>query len=169
MTDTCTECSALLIRRREDYRYKESGLLNVILENVEVRHCEVCKSTGAVIPRITDVYTTIAVALMQKTTLLNSTEVRFLRKFLNWTEEQLGSHLGMEPWAIHVWEVGGGNIWEQAMPDRLLRMIVAHQARRYEDMVRVLRRMQDVMTGTMSIRLSYLETNRSWWAVMDES
>lgn len=66
----------------EKYQYKESGLNNVYLKNIEVRSCENCDLTSPLIPKIIRLHNTIARAIVCKKTLLLGEEIRFLRKNL---------------------------------------------------------------------------------------
>ncbi len=70
------------IKLVEKYQYKEAGLQNVYLKNIEVRTCENCDLHSPIIPKILGLHEKIARKLITKQTLLTGDEIRFLRKQL---------------------------------------------------------------------------------------
>jgi putative zinc finger/helix-turn-helix YgiT family protein len=66
----------------EKYQYKEAGLQNVYLKNIEVRNCDTCDLHSPIIPRILFLHEKIAQELTSKQSLLTGDEIRFLRKQL---------------------------------------------------------------------------------------
>jgi DNA-binding transcriptional regulator YiaG len=67
---------------RKDYWFKESGLNNIQLKDIEVVVCAECNSEAPRIANHDDLMRTIAVALIDKQSGLGRDEVRFLRKYL---------------------------------------------------------------------------------------
>jgi len=117
----CIECGGTMKTRRENYRYDTSGL-PVTLTGVEVSRCPKCGAQEVAIPRIEDLHRVIALAVISKTSRLAPQEIRYLRKFLDWSGAQLARHVGVDVSTVSRWENG-----QQAMgpvADRLLRMIV---------------------------------------------
>jgi len=49
-TKRCRVCGTPTEVRRENYKYDASGLDNITLENIEVRHCPKCGERQALIP-----------------------------------------------------------------------------------------------------------------------
>ncbi len=66
----------------EKYQYKEVGLHNIYLKNIEVQICENCDLSSPIIPKIIRLHNTIARAIICKKSLLIGEEIRFLRKNL---------------------------------------------------------------------------------------
>jgi len=121
----CFECAAELKVVRENRRYKECGLPNVVLRNIEVRRCPRCGAEDVVIPRLEDLHRLLAAVLLRKPGRLASPEVRFLRKSLGWSAEGFAGHMGVARETVSRWENGH----EQMSPvaERLLRLAVAHE------------------------------------------
>jgi YgiT-type zinc finger domain-containing protein len=93
---------------RQDYQFKESGLDNVILKDVEVLVCKQCGSVVPRIPRLNDLMRTIVVAIVAKPSELDRAEVRFLRKFMDETIEQFAHKLGVN--RSHLSRVENGSL-----------------------------------------------------------
>ena len=101
----CPECRAAVMEtRRENHRYDESGLPNIVLENVEVRHCAKCGKDVVVIPRMAQLHRTIALALLRKRQRLAPAEIRFLRKSLGWSQQDFAAQLHVDPSTANRWE-----------------------------------------------------------------
>jgi putative transcriptional regulator len=118
----CKECSTEMRSSREVYRYKESGLPNVILKDIEIRRCPKCGTQEVPIPRVSELHRTIAVALVHKPARLLGTEIRYLRKYLGWSAVDFASHMGVTPETVSRWEHEKESI--SSPSDRLLRLIV---------------------------------------------
>lgn len=117
----CIECGGTMKTRRENYRYDASGL-PVTLAGVEVSRCSKCGAHEVAIPHLEDLHRVIALAVISKSSRLAPQEIRYLRKFLDWSGAELARHVGVDVSTISRWENG-----QQAMgpvADRLLRLIV---------------------------------------------
>src|SRR5947207_3063006 len=68
--------------KRENHRYAESGLPNVTLLNIEVRHCKKCGARIVSIPRLEELHQLLAFLVASQKLRLDGVEVRFLRKYL---------------------------------------------------------------------------------------
>lgn len=109
------------IRKGQTYHYKECGLNNVYLDNIELR---VCKECGAVAPRlrrILDLHTTIARAVALKSGLLTGAEIRFLRKQLALSTQEWAALLRIDRATLSRWENGDQQIGPQS--DALIRLL----------------------------------------------
>jgi DNA-binding transcriptional regulator YiaG len=74
------------------------------------------------IPQLEELHRVIALAVISKSSRLAPQEIRYLRKFLDWSGAELARHLGVDGSTVSRWENG-----QQAMgpvADRLLRLIV---------------------------------------------
>ena len=120
-TVKCTECGAGATIARSDYHYVESGLDNVILHNVQVVKCPNCKETGVIFHRIDDIHRDIARAIIDQPYRMTGKELRFLRRYLEMTGDQLSSMLKVDRTTLSKWETGGDPIGHQS--DRLIRLI----------------------------------------------
>ncbi len=117
----CVNCGeAMMTEAKEDYRYTESGLSNVILQGVTVRRCPRCNEVEVAIPAIVGLHRAIARLLASKAGALLGEEVRFLRKHLGLSGVDFAAELGVTPETVSRWESGA-----QAMGqpnERLLRI-----------------------------------------------
>lgn len=120
----CYECAKVMIGRRENYRYGESGLSSVVLKGIIVYHCE----CGAIVPEILAVgnlHRSIALDLLGKASLLSAEEIRFIRKVAGYTATKLAGIMGISNEVISRWENGKANIGKES--DRLFRFACFYQ------------------------------------------
>lgn len=80
---------------RGNYLFLESGLDNVVLRNVKLLKCQQCGSVTPMLSKINQLMRLITCALVLKRSELTGKEVRFLRKYIGFTGEQLGRKLGL--------------------------------------------------------------------------
>src|SRR5262245_60660510 len=92
----CVRCGGPVRTKREKaYRYAESGLSHVVLENaVDVATCGQCGETYTGIPAIGRLHRVIAAALIRKRRRLAPEEIKFLRKSLGWSGADFARHMG---------------------------------------------------------------------------
>ena len=123
----CRNCNrGELTKSKEKYLYTQSGLPNVVLIDVDVRRCPECGAHEVVIPRIEELFRTIAFAVIHKPARLSGAEVRFLRKYLGLSGTAFAEHMGVDPSTVSNWENDKAPIGSPS--DRLLRMMVVHQS-----------------------------------------
>src|SRR5215469_8227692 len=120
---TCRICGHETKSTTQDYRYRESGLNNIILKDIEVRTCPKCKTQYPVIVNLDDLLTTIAGGLIAKPFPLNGPEIRFLRHYLGLDLQGFAKLLGADHTTISKWENNKRKPGPQS--DRLIR-VVAH-------------------------------------------
>ena len=119
----CTNCGRPVRLERRNYRYTESGLSNVVLQDVEVADCPACGHSDVMIPRLAKIHRAIALALANSPARLTGAQLRFLRKHIGHNGEQLAKYLHTDKTKISKWErdedpIGPSN-------DRLVRLLVA--------------------------------------------
>lgn len=119
----CLICGAKMKTQKEDVQYTACGLPYVTLRNIEVSRCSQCGEEEIAIPRIEALHKTIAQALIAKPSRLNAEEIRYLRKYLDWSEADFAAHMGTTRETVSRWEKGQAQMGAQA--DRLLRFIIA--------------------------------------------
>jgi putative zinc finger/helix-turn-helix YgiT family protein len=161
MTQThrsCRACAGETQLLRQDYQFKESGLDNVILKNIEVLVCKQCGSIVPRIPRLNDLMRTIVVAMIAKPSELEGTEVRFLRKFMDETIEQFARKLGVN--RSHLSRVENGSLAISKQTDRLVRaLVLLHKPELLEKMNRlgkteiVLKQLEEIQPLPQRIRI----------------
>ena len=112
--------------RRENHRYAESGLPNVVLMDVEVRRCPRCGETAIVIPKIEGLHRALAMTLIRERGRLGPLEIRFLRKWLGWSGSDFARHMGVDPATVSRWERVDNPQPMGATAERLLRLAAAY-------------------------------------------
>ena len=119
----CTNCGHKVTPELRDYRYTESGLSNVVLQGIEVADCPKCGNSDAIVPRMAKIHRAIAQALAESPARLTGEQLRFLRKHLGLSGDQLGSYLHTDKTKISKWERGEDRIGPAT--DRLGRLLAA--------------------------------------------
>lgn len=122
-THQCNRCGEPVVRESRNHRYTESGLPNVILQGVEMADCPQCGNSEIAIPRLAKVHRTIAQALTNSPARLTGAQLRFLRKYLSLSGDELGRYLHTDKTKISKWETGEDRIGPAT--DRLLRLLAA--------------------------------------------
>ncbi len=122
----CIACGAKMTTKRENFKYDASGLPGMTLVNVKVSRCRGCGEHEVAIPRIEQLHKQMAYAVVAKRARLSAPEIRFLRRYLNWSGADFAAHLGTTPETASRWENGRTPMGIQA--DRLLRSMVVHRA-----------------------------------------
>jgi putative zinc finger/helix-turn-helix YgiT family protein len=118
----CTSCGQEVQRQRGNYCFKESGLSNVLLKDIEVYKCRYCGTEDPIIPRLNELMQLIAIALTEKPSLLVGAEIRFLRKYLGMNQETFASLLGSDKTVLCKWERDQQTVGVKT--DRLIRAVV---------------------------------------------
>jgi putative zinc finger/helix-turn-helix YgiT family protein len=111
---------------RENHRWDASGLLNLVLVDVEVRRCPNCGEQSVVIPRIEALHRALAMMLIRRPGRLGPREIRFLRKWLGWSGQEFAKHFGVAPTTVSRWESVETPTPMGGTAERLLRLAVAH-------------------------------------------
>ncbi|MEO8026374.1 MAG: type II TA system antitoxin MqsA family protein [Bryobacteraceae bacterium] len=121
-TRECTGCGQSVHAAKRNYRYTESGLSNVILQDLEVADCPTCGNIEVKVPRLAKIHRAIAQGLANSPARLTGEQLRFLRKHLGMSGDQLGRYLHTDKTKISKWEQGQDPIGPAA--DRLIRLLV---------------------------------------------
>lgn len=100
---TCPDCGQRFLHTKERHQYRESGLPHVWIEGVDVYRCQ-CGQEFIQIPEGID--KDIAMELVEKRSLLTGGEVKFLRKWLGLTGEEMASFLKVTRKTVSTWENG---------------------------------------------------------------
>lgn len=119
----CTDCGNKLSVATLPYRYLESGLSNVVLQNVDSADCPNCGASAVTIPQPAKVQRAIALALINSPARLTGQQFRFLRKHLGLSGAGLARYLHTDKTKISKWETGLDRIGPAT--DRLLRLLAA--------------------------------------------
>lgn len=117
----CTNCGHLLVPELRRLHYTESGLSNVFLQGVRIADCPVCGNSDVIVPRIAKIQRAIAQGLTQSPTRLTGEQLRFLRRHLGRSGEELARYLHTDKTKISKWERGEDRIGPAT--DRLIRLL----------------------------------------------
>jgi putative zinc finger/helix-turn-helix YgiT family protein len=124
---TCVECGSEAAIRRGTYRFRESGLDNVVLKGIEIVRCPVCGDETPIIPNMEGLLRTLALAIVTSKQPLTGPEVRYLRKYLGMSGEQFVRMLHTDKSTLSKWENGAANIGSKS--DLLIRAVALHLGR----------------------------------------
>ena len=119
----CTNCGEHVTPGHRNYQYAESGLSNVILQGIEISDCPKCGNSDVIIPRMAKIHRAIAQALVTSPVRLTGDHLRFLRKHLGLSGNQLGGYLHTDRTEISKWERGADRIGP--LTDRLVRLLAS--------------------------------------------
>ena len=93
----CDICQGnITTKAQQTYHYKECGLDNVYLKNVDVRVCESCGEKAVRIPRILELHAVIGRAVAMQPCPLRGQDIRFLRKQLGYSAKAWATFLRMD-------------------------------------------------------------------------
>ena len=155
----CIQCESPMTARRESYDYSACGL-PVILDGVVVHRCRGCGDHEVALPRVEELHRVIARHVIRKPTRLSPAEIRFLRKWLGESGEDLAELMGVTPEQVSRWENGKRDIGAPA--DRLLRLLVATAKPRDDYSTEQWR---DLREKSSAPRKMHVRPSRSGWRV----
>ena len=118
-----TGCGEIITPESRNYRYAKSGLSNVVLQGIEVAECTKCGNSDVIIPGMAKIHRAIAQALANSPARLTGEQLRFFRKHLGLSGDELGRYLHTDRTKISKWENGEDQIGPAT--DRLIRLLAA--------------------------------------------
>ena len=122
----CPECkNTTLVNTKENHLYIESGLKNVTLRSIPIRHCSNCGIRFVSIPKIADLHRCISLVLIKKPNRLAPSEIRFLRKYLGWSGADFARKFHCTPQQVSRWESERVKARMSISNELLLRSLVA--------------------------------------------
>lgn len=105
----------------QTYRYKECGLDNVYLLNVEFRKCDGCGVKVPRLRRMPELHATIARAVAMQPCRLRGQDIRFLRKQLGYSAKEWATFLRTDASTLSRWENDQQELGTQS--DTLIRLL----------------------------------------------
>ena len=117
----CPECGEKLKKTRRIYHYKESGLDNVYLKDIDIYKCVECNAEMPAIPQIERLHGRIAAAIIRKNVPLSGKEIVFIRKHMELKAKDLAQMLNVSRVTVSRWETGAEDIG--ASNDKLIRLL----------------------------------------------
>lgn len=94
------------IETLENYHYRECGLDNVTLVDLNVRKCPECGNIMPLIPNIEGLHDALARVIINKNCALTPTEIVFLRKSLGWSGTDFAKNMHCDKPQVSKWEHG---------------------------------------------------------------
>lgn len=119
----CDVCHKGEIRTktRQTYRYKQCGLDNVYLLDMELRVCNACGIKVPRLKRTPELHATIARAIAMQPCPLRGQDVRFLRKQLGYSAKEWATLLRTDASTLSRWENNQQEMGTQS--DTLIRLL----------------------------------------------
>lgn len=103
----CFDCGGeVILIRKSIVRYDGVNVENVYLRNAEVEYCRSCGTESTVIRNIKDIHSNIALALTLQPGRLTGSEVRFIRKAMRMSSEEMATKVDLAPETYSRWENG---------------------------------------------------------------
>jgi YgiT-type zinc finger domain-containing protein len=126
----CSNCGADARIVRGDYEFKESGLRDLVLLDIELVKCGKCGNVDPILFQVDELMHIAAVAILQKPYRLQGEELRFLRKHIDLSQEEFAKLLHVDKTTLSKWENNEDPIGVQS--DLLARAIVISRDKRLE-------------------------------------
>lgn len=127
----CSDCGKEARVERGTYRFRESGLDNVVLKGIEIVKCPACGNEEPIIPNLDGLLRVLSVAIVTNRFPLAGAEVRYLRKYLEMSGEQFARILHTDKSTLSKWETGAVNIGSKS--DLLIRAVALNLGRGLRD------------------------------------
>lgn len=119
----CPICGKKAMEIRRGPRRYGRGI-DVILMDIEVRHCQACGEEFEVIPNIERLHEAIVRDLAKSGHRLRAGEVRFLRTYLGYSSADFARLMGVTAETVSRWESKGAPKRMALSAERLLRLMV---------------------------------------------
>jgi len=135
----CYKCGkANFVSSKTTVEYKQAGLpYPVLLVGIPVRECPACGEQGITIPDPEGLHRMLSLHIALANRALFPQEIRFVRKYLDWSADHLAAVMGVDPKTLSRWENGRQKLGPVA--ERFLRLIVLQMleadARAFTDQV----------------------------------
>ena len=126
----CSNCSADAKIVRGDYEFRETGLRDLVLLDIELIKCGKCGNVDPILFQVDELMHIAAVAILQKPYRLQGEELRFLRKHIDLNQEEFAKLLHVDKTTLSKWENNEDPIGVQS--DLLARAVVISRDKRLE-------------------------------------
>jgi len=101
----CPICGSSKVRKMDEvYHYAECGLDYVYLKGIPHLYCQKCEDEVVEIPREDELLAKLGEFLVTHPVRLGPQEIRYLRKLVGWSQEELGRKLDIGRVTINRWE-----------------------------------------------------------------
>lgn len=109
MVMRCAECGHSMERMEGVHKYDECGLKNIHLLDIPMYKCTSCGETEVEIPAMEELHLLLGLIVVYQAKELSSDDVRYLRKHMTYSQEELASKLGVARASVARWEASGSN------------------------------------------------------------
>lgn len=124
----CTSCDVRLVERiatkDAPYAYVASGLPDLTLIGIKIRHCPLCHHELPTIPRVGELHRLVTLELLHKPAPLTGDEIRFMRKDARIPQGEFAALIGFTNQS-HLCRVEAGTKHLSDTAERLARVCVA--------------------------------------------
>lgn len=118
----CSSCGAeARIRKAKIYQFRETPLKRVFLSGIDLIECNKCHNVDPIIPSLDDLLSSLAYAVVSKSSRLTGDEIKFLRKFIHKTQVEFARILELDPTTISKYE--NDDDVPGAQTDKLIRLV----------------------------------------------
>jgi YgiT-type zinc finger domain-containing protein len=100
----CTNCDAEARLVTANYPFKESGLSNLVLKDIPIIKCDECGNSDPIIAEPKALMRELARAIVGKPFGLTGEEIRFLRKYLEMSQDTFAGYLHSDKAVLSRWE-----------------------------------------------------------------
>lgn len=158
---TCLQCGGTMDTKSDQtLRYTAIGLPNIVLAGISVSTCRECGHREVEIPRIVELHRLIAADLAVKPSRFVKEEIRFLRKFLGFSQADLAETMEVAPETVSRWESGATSM--TATTERFLRLLVGASAIARTYSLRGLPRLSRI---AKPLRMKLRTTGKEWLSI----
>jgi len=130
------------------HRYEECGLKNIMLMDVPIYQCPSCNERDVEIPGMEELHLLLGILILYFPTRLKAEQVRFLRKHMGYSQEELADLMGVERGTITRWESGKTFRLDQ---DKHLRRLYAKKMKDELDVLAKNPRIWDVLLDKLPL------------------
>lgn len=120
----CSDCNSEATIERGTYRFRESGMDNIVLKGIQIIKCSKCGNEDPIIPNMDGLLRTLAFAVIKSKLPLTGSAVRYLRKYVGMTGERFARMLHTDKTTVSKWENGAATIGSKS--DLLIRAVALH-------------------------------------------
>jgi YgiT-type zinc finger domain-containing protein len=117
----CTNCGKPARKTHGNHLFRECGLNNIVLKDIDIIKCDECGNEDPIVTKINSVMKTIALALINKPYPLCGEEIRYLRKYLGMSGDTFSNYIHTDKSVLSRWENNRERVG--AKSDRLIRAI----------------------------------------------
>ena len=97
----CSYCKVEMEKRHathdQPFNYRQSGLRDLFLHGIDIFVCPKCDVEVPVIPRVAQLYASLADGIVKRSGLLRGDEIRFLRKHAGLPAQDFAKLIGVTP------------------------------------------------------------------------